>query len=370
MSRSHIAFDTSARHIARVPRFGSAPSGRLPFPPPAADPTAEFIAAAEVASRLLRKGNAAAAQKVLAEAFAKASGLGLRWGSGWAMRAASSRQAVVRARAAEGPISLLADAEALGVPALPMLQHSWPIRITALGAFEIQIRGVTFTGGVKPQRKPLELLKALLVTNGQGVSAMELADKLWPDSDGDTARNSLQVAIYRLRHLLQSDAAVVVQDRKVMLDHGLCWADLWSFTQQVELALCSQPGDPQFPDRAVAALRLYRGHLFSQEPEQVWMLGCKERLRRNWLCLVKRLGDHYDAYGDLLHAAGLYQEALDIDPLAEEFYRRVMRCQHRTGERAEITNTYRRCRQELRAALGVAPSAETDKVYHALRALI
>jgi DNA-binding SARP family transcriptional activator len=66
------------------------------------------------------------------------------------------------------------------------------IRITALGGFSLTIDGVPYTSGVKPQRKPLDLLKVLLVCNGSGSGVMDLADKLWPDADGDTARNSLQ----------------------------------------------------------------------------------------------------------------------------------------------------------------------------------
>lgn len=367
MFRSINSF-TAARSGLQAPRGRLTPSTRIPTAA-GADPSVELIKSVQMASRLLRQGNAAAAQRLLADACSKAAGQGLRWGSAWAMRAALSRAVPPPAAGLKTEGNIITDAQAMGMPTLPRLTHRWPIRINALGTFEIVIEGTPYTSGAKPQRKPLDLLKALLVTNGQGVSAMELADKLWPDSDGDTARNSLQVAIYRLRRLLGSDAAVVVQDRRVCLDHGLCWADLWAFAEEAEVALCSPPGDPQFPERATAALRRYRGHLFSQEQEQVWMLACKERLRRNWLCLIKRLGDHYEAHGQWPQAAGLYQEALDLDPLAEEVYRRVMHCQHRTGERAEIMNTYRRCRQELRAALGVAPSAETDRVYQSLRAV-
>lgn len=248
-----------------------------------------------------------------------------------------------------------------------VITECYPIQIRVLGGFELVINRERFANGVKPQRRPLDLLKALVAANGSMASACELADKLWPDSEGDTGRNSLQVAIHRLRRLLGSDQAVVVQDRKVYLDHALCWVDLWAFAEEAEWAMRSGPGHPKFVEQAVAALRLYRGHLFSQEPEQAWMLAPRERVRRAWACLVRRLGDYYEVHGEWHQASTLYQQALDVDPVAEELYRRLMCCQLRTGERAEAMHTYRRCSEELASVLGVAPSAETERLHQTLR---
>jgi DNA-binding SARP family transcriptional activator len=254
------------------------------------------------------------------------------------------------------------------VPVVVEARHP-PIRVRALGGFDLVIDGVPFVSGVKPQRRPLDLLKVLLVSNGHSVGAAELADKLWPDSDGDTARNSLQVAVHRLRRLLGRDQAVVVQDRKVYLHHTLCSVDLWTFELEAQHLSRIDADDPSFPERAAEALRLYRGPLFAQEAEQAWMLLPRERLRRVWLGLIRRLGDYHEACGDWGRAGELYERAVDLDPLAEEVYRRLMRCQQRAGESAEAMHTYRCCRQQLVAGLGVAPSAETERLYHALRSV-
>jgi DNA-binding SARP family transcriptional activator len=242
-----------------------------------------------------------------------------------------------------------------------------PIRICALGGFDLSIDGVAFTSGVKPQRRPLDLLKVLVVSNGHSVGAAELADKLWPDSDGDTARNSLQVAVHRLRRLLGRDQAVVVQDRKVCLDHQLCSVDLWTFERDAQQLLRTYIGGPSFYERAAETLTLYCGHLFAHEPDQAWMLAPRERLRRLWLNLVRCVGDYHEARGEGDRACELYQRTVDMDPLAEEVYRRLMRCQQKAGESAEAMHTYHCCREQLVAVLGVAPSAETERLYHTLR---
>jgi hypothetical protein len=43
-----------------------------------------------------------------------------------------------------------------------------------------------------------------------------------------------------------------------------------------------------------------------------------------------------------------------------------MLCQHTIGQRNEALCTYRRCRKQLAAVLGVEPSAETERLYRVL----
>ena len=96
------------------------------------------------------------------------------------------------------------------------------------------------------------------------------------------------------------------------------------------------------------------------------MLVPRERLRHQWLAAVKAVGERYESRGEWSKASELYRLVLDLDPLAEEVYRRLMTCQQATGERTEAVNTYQRCRQQLDAALGVRPSAETERLYRSL----
>lgn len=319
------------------------------------------------ALQLLRAGDVDGAREVIANVLLLAQGRRRAWGDTWAVRSLqrSRVQAMDRSRVASRPLASVRPIA--GGRGFADVKASRPIQIRALGGFDLTIDGIPFTSGVKPQRRPLDLLKALVAVNGHAASTSELADKLWPDSDGDTARNSLQVAVHRLRRLLGRDQAVIVQDRKIHLDHALCWVDLWAFAEQAESATRAGSAHPDFAQRAACALELYRGHLVAEEPEQAWMLAVRQRLRHVWLGLVKLLGDHYEVRGDWQRAADLYQQALEIDPLAEEVYRRLMGCQQRTGQRVEAIHTYRRCREQLVAGLGVPPSEETERLYRTLR---
>jgi DNA-binding SARP family transcriptional activator len=334
-----------------------------PLQAPTPDVSLEITQLVHMASRLLLQGEVARAQQVLLQACALAPLPGHRQGSARTVGFTAARGAWKLISTKPAP----SEAEAPDSGGLVSEDaRRWPVRIRALGGFEILIDGVPFSSGIKPQRRPLDLLKLLVLADAAPIGAGELADKLWPDSDGDTARNCLQVAVHRLRRLLGHEQAVLVHDRKLHLDRKLCRVDLWEFEAEVARLTDLPIGGSDFASRAARALSLYRGHLFSHETDQAWMLAPRERLRRTWLDLVRRLGRHHETRGEWEAGSRLYQRAIELDPLAEEIYRRLMLCQHTIGQRNEALCTYRRCRKQLAAVLGVEPSAETERLYRVL----
>jgi len=356
------------------PVTNGARATRAPRPPaPGANAASldrwlELLRLLHSASALLQHGQVSNAGEVLAQACACAQGVGRRWGMRWALRGTAPRgtRSLSLVPAGRDMPERSRDRADVLDPAPEAV--SAPISIRALGEFELTIDGIRFAGGIKPQRKPLELLKLLLLSDAAPLGAAQLADELWPDSEGDTARNCLQVAVHRLRRLLGYEAALIVHDRKLRLDPRLCWVDVWSLEHEAKRLAQLPIGDANLSAHATRVLRLYRGHLFAHEPEQPWMLAPRERLRRCWLDLVRRLGQYHELRGDWQRACDLYQRTVELDPLAEDIYRRVMQCQHKTGERAEALHTYLRCREQLGATLGVSPSRETEQVYQSLRA--
>jgi LuxR family maltose regulon positive regulatory protein len=174
------------------------------------------------------------------------------------------------------------------------------------------------------------------------------------------------VSLYRLRKMLGRDDAIQVQDGKVRITREVCWVDAWAFEDKAERLKALKRDAGQFEPLAQQTLELYRGHLLAKEKEQAWMLSPRERLRRQWLSVVKALGERTEQQGGWAQASELYQRTLDIDPVAEEIYRRLMICQKETGERTEAVGTYQRCCLHLSAALGTRPSAETERLYRSL----
>jgi DNA-binding SARP family transcriptional activator len=74
-------------------------------------------------------------------------------------------------------------------------------------------------------------------------------------------------------------------------------------------------------------------------------------------------GRHREQGGQWETAAEYYSKAIEMDNLAEEFYRRLMLCCQMLGRRTEAAALYKRCRSRLYTELGIEPSVETEAVY-------
>src|SRR5690606_5471027 len=95
----------------------------------------------------------------------------------------------------------------------------WPVEVRLLGRFELR-RGGERVDERTASGKPVELLKALACLGGRGVHEHALTEALWPDADGDRARDALKTTLSRLRKLIGADHLEVV-DRRVSLRDGV-----------------------------------------------------------------------------------------------------------------------------------------------------
>jgi LuxR family maltose regulon positive regulatory protein len=241
----------------------------------------------------------------------------------------------------------------------------WPIKIYTLGSFTVLRDEMPLQLTGKPQVKPLELLKALIATGGREAHAANLAELLWPDAEGDAGFHAFETTLHRLRKLFGNYEALNMVDGKLSLNPQLCWVDMWAFERELASAGCF-PGTDRAGVNSLVINRLYRGHFLTHEPQRPWMLPCRERLRTKFTRHVRSLGEHWQSSQRWVDAASIYERAIEMDSLAEEFYRQLMLCQRELGQRAEALNTYRRCRDMLSIVLGVQPSAETQALFNSL----
>jgi DNA-binding SARP family transcriptional activator len=113
---------------------------------------------------------------------------------------------------------------------------------------------------------------------------------------------------------------------------------------------------------APKVLSLFDGPFLAGDAESPWQIAMRDRLTGRFQRFAQRLGAHWESAGQWARAGHLYQRVVELDPLAESFYRRQMVCLDALGQRAEALDVYRRCRQMLSITLGVAPSQETDAI--------
>jgi LuxR family maltose regulon positive regulatory protein len=154
----------------------------------------------------------------------------------------------------------------------------WTFRVQTFGGFRLHGHDEPVAAGGKAQRRPLELLKALIAYGGTQVSESRLTDALWPRVDGDSAHRSFTSALHRLRKLLGEDRAVLLHEGRLSLDRRYFWVDAWEFEElaaQVEAA--ADPGSvEQLAERMLA---LYRGPFMADDVDAAWVLQARERMR-------------------------------------------------------------------------------------------
>lgn len=233
----------------------------------------------------------------------------------------------------------------------------FPVKIYTLGRFSVLIDGKPLNSGGRAQRKPLELLMALVALGGRDVSESQLTEALWPDAEGGAAHEVCAVNLHRLRKLLGYDHAVSLQGNRFSLDPGCVWVDAWAFERG--LASAESASDK--------SLALYQGPFLGQDAEFVWALPLRERLRTKFLRCLTQWGRRLLEAKEFELAIVILEKGINVDPLAEEFYRSLMLCYQALSRRAEAIGVYQRCQKTLAAAAGVSPAPETTALFQALQ---
>ncbi len=102
----------------------------------------------------------------------------------------------------------------------------WAVHVHMLGRFEVRIDGAPLAPSRKESRRLLELLRLLVAHGATPLMQDAVADQLWPDADGDAARNALDNALHRLRKLLGSEDCILVRHGALVLNRERCWTDV------------------------------------------------------------------------------------------------------------------------------------------------
>jgi LuxR family maltose regulon positive regulatory protein len=241
----------------------------------------------------------------------------------------------------------------------------WPVKVFTLGRFDIERDNEPVNFGAKAPRKPLELLKALIALGGNA-SETRLIDALWPDAAGDAGHSAFTTTVQRLRQVLGGDAFIMVRDGRVSLDPQRVWVDAAAFERLINTALQNKKKDGHVVSLE-KALALYQGPFLEEDEDRPWSAPARERIRLKHLDAAAALGALHERSGRHAEAAKVYRKGLDVDPLSENLYQRLMICQMKLGYRAEAIRTYQRCSSVLASSLGVTPSDETERIYRSVR---
>ena len=252
-------------------------------------------------------------------------------------------------------------------------------RIRLLGDLELWLDGQIVPADAWPGRKVRQLLGILATHRHRVVSSDELIEWLWPNLSVESARNSLWVAISRLRRVLEPDIGkhgpfVFLRTESEGYRFGAagrCEVDVDTFLALVREGQARQQ-DGQWAaavDAYLAAQALYRGDYLAQDPYEDWTIHIRERLLETFLALKVDLATCHLALGRYREALEYAQQALDHDRCRESAWRLVMEAHCRQGERDLALRAFAHCRAILADELNVDPLPETlalrERILHA-----
>ncbi|HBY07466.1 MAG TPA: hypothetical protein DEH22_06640 [Chloroflexi bacterium] len=216
------------------------------------------------------------------------------------------------------------------------------------------------------------LLAYLVVERSRPHRRESLAELFWGQSPESRARQSLRMALTRLRQSLDevpSFLSVTRQTVQVQLDPDLHEIDIMTFEQLVAKCTPDQARDlnqnPFVRDWMEKAVVLYRGNFLAgltlpDSPQfDDWLMLMQGHFEQQALTLLDTLAE--DALSNRqLDAAGRYaQRQLEIVPWLENAHRQWMRVFAQRGQWQNVQQQYQTCAQILASELGVEPELET-----------
>ncbi|WP_128597103.1 BTAD domain-containing putative transcriptional regulator [Paraburkholderia kirstenboschensis] len=245
----------------------------------------------------------------------------------------------------------------------------WAIRVNTFGGLTVFVDDEPLRFNGKPQRKPLELLEAIIAHPGRHAPKVTLIDQLWPALEGDSGQNAFELALHRLRKLVGRDDAVVMQDGCVTLDAKQFRVDTWNFArlcQKVEQATSPNTDATGWAQLADELLLLYSGEFLHGE-DTPWVIAARARFQSQFTRAIASVGLELQRLRNWPALTSLSRRAVENDPLNEEFHRSLIFSLSEQGRIAEALDAYRHCRQILSVTLGIEPSASTQNLYQSVR---
>jgi len=229
-----------------------------------------------------------------------------------------------------------------------------------LGPLEVSAGdGALKVGGPKQRA----VLAHLILRANRPVSVDLLIDGLWGEEPPETAKNTLQTYVYRLRRVLGEDR-IRSDAGGYVLHADAAEIDAARFEQLIRRAKAELSTDPAKAAAALAdALTLWRGSPLADLSEEPSLRGEIARLEELHLSATEHriaaeiaMGGHSTVVSELEALTARY-------PLRERMWANLMLALYRLGRQAEALVTYQRVREVLAEELGAEPSEDLQRLH-------
>ena len=236
-----------------------------------------------------------------------------------------------------------------------------PIKVRVLGPYRIDVDGNEIRSGLRAKAR--ELL-AFYMLNPEGTTLDVATEALWPEADPGRGSEWFWTALGNLRSLLRNVTGtkalkIIERDGDRYRIEPVFDVDLWRF-QAALPAPGAHTGDPEWAASLEAAADLYSGELLSGVD---WACADvpREDLRRRAVDVLVSLAATRLVAGDARGALDALSHAVEVDPVAEQLYRRMMRLHAKQFHPDEVEATFRRMQVRL-GEVGLRPTAETEQL--------
>ncbi|HEV2759649.1 MAG TPA: BTAD domain-containing putative transcriptional regulator [Acidimicrobiales bacterium] len=242
------------------------------------------------------------------------------------------------------------------------MAESPTVSVQLLGTYRIEVGGTEIRAGLRAKAR--ELL-AFYLLHPAGTTLDAAVEALWPEADPGRGSEWFWTALGNLRSRLRDATGekklkVIERDGDRYRVEPLFDVDLW----RLEQALSDGAAGPDDFVRAAAYDRVaqtYAGDLLAGA-DWAWAETPREDLRQRVLDVQVWLGDIRWASGDARGSWQALQRAVEVDPYAEQIYRRIMRLQSKLGRPDDAAATYRRLQARL-LEIDLEPTPESEKLH-------
>jgi DNA-binding SARP family transcriptional activator len=242
------------------------------------------------------------------------------------------------------------------MPAAPI------VSVQLVGTYRIEVDGTEIRAGLRAKAR--ELL-AFYLLHPAGATLDAAVEALWPEADPGRGSEWFWTALGNLRSRLRDAAGdkklkVIEREGDRYRVEPLFDVDLW----RLEQALSDGAAEADDFGRAAAYDRVaqaYAGDLLAGA-DWAWAETPREDLRQRVLDVLVWLGDVRWASGDARGSWQALQRAVEVDPYAEQIYRRIMRLQAKLGRPDDAAATFRRLQARL-VEIDLEPTPESEKLY-------
>jgi DNA-binding SARP family transcriptional activator len=242
-----------------------------------------------------------------------------------------------------------------------------PIRIELLGPALVEAWGEKVSSGLRASA--YELL-AWYAMHPDGATAEAAIDALWPDAPGKRGRERFWTALGNLRSRLHGPGEDGFEILAKVGEHyrpdpSVLDLDLWRF--EAALTDAARANERVAVVAALERAAAAYGGDFYPSADALWVEPAREDLHRRALDVHIRLAEYHGDDGRPDAAIAALERAIELDPICEDAYRRLIALQSQLGRNDAAQRAWRLLLGRL-AELDLEPEATTAELIHDLLA--